>query len=137
MQRPPLNSAVEESVLQLAPYLEHLEENIYIGGFKNLIVEQYTAAGFPPRFRENVGVIAEVSSLSNELDPAQIADSILSTRLPTSSPSALSRRCRLYPSTTLHLQVALHGPQVFRRPGQHNHLRRHRRFPRRNLQAHG
>ncbi|KAL8931704.1 MAG: hypothetical protein Q9211_006783 [Gyalolechia sp. 1 TL-2023] len=56
---PPVNSATDESVLQLALYLEHLEHNLYTGGFQNFTDAEYTAAGFPPGFRENVGVIAE------------------------------------------------------------------------------
>ncbi|KAL8945744.1 MAG: hypothetical protein Q9222_007762 [Ikaeria aurantiellina] len=56
---PPVNSGMDESVLQLALYLEHLEMNLYTGGFNNFTDEQYTAAGFPAGFRENVGVIAQ------------------------------------------------------------------------------
>ncbi|KAL8813783.1 MAG: hypothetical protein Q9223_006954 [Gallowayella weberi] len=60
---PPVNSSTDESVLQLALYLEHLELSLYSGGYTNFTDAQYTAAGFPPGFRENVGVIADVSSL--------------------------------------------------------------------------
>ncbi|KAL8730732.1 MAG: hypothetical protein Q9181_004570 [Wetmoreana brouardii] len=56
---PPINSAADENVAQLALYLEHLELNLYTGGFNNFTDAQYTAAGFPPGFRENVGVIAQ------------------------------------------------------------------------------
>lgn len=56
---PPVNSSTDESVLQLALYLEHLEFSLYTGGFNNFTDAQYTAAGFPPGFRENVGVIAQ------------------------------------------------------------------------------
>ncbi|KAL8708287.1 MAG: hypothetical protein Q9225_007625, partial [Loekoesia sp. 1 TL-2023] len=56
---PPVNSATDESVLQLALYLEHLELSLYTGGFENFTDAEYTAAGFPPGFRENVGVIAQ------------------------------------------------------------------------------
>ncbi|KAL8839219.1 MAG: hypothetical protein Q9170_001825 [Blastenia crenularia] len=56
---PPVNSATDESVLQLALYLEHLEQSLYTGGYENFTDAQYTAAGFPPGFRENVGVIAQ------------------------------------------------------------------------------
>lgn len=55
---PPVNSATDESVLNLALYLEHLEFALYTGGYENFTDAQYTAAGFPPGFRENVGVIA-------------------------------------------------------------------------------
>ncbi|KAL8654008.1 MAG: hypothetical protein Q9210_001769 [Variospora velana] len=55
---PSVNSPTDESVLQLALYLEHLERNLYTGGFENFTDAEYTAAGFPPGFRENVGVIA-------------------------------------------------------------------------------
>ena len=57
---PPVDSAMDESVLQLALYLEHLELSLYTGGYENFTDAQYTAAGFPPGFRENVGVIAQV-----------------------------------------------------------------------------
>ncbi|KAL8650582.1 MAG: hypothetical protein Q9226_005087 [Calogaya cf. arnoldii] len=56
---PPVNSAHDESVLQLALYLEHLELSLYSGGFENFTDAEYTAAGFPPGFRHNVGVIAD------------------------------------------------------------------------------
>ena len=57
---PPVDSATDESVLQLALYLEHLELALYTGGFENFTDAEYTAAGFPPGFHENVGVIASV-----------------------------------------------------------------------------
>ena len=60
---PPVNSATDESVLNLAVYLEHLEFALYTGGYENFTDAQYTAAGFPPGFRENVRVIASVSCL--------------------------------------------------------------------------
>ena len=58
---PPVDSATDESVLQLALYLEHLETALYTGGYENFTDAQYIAAGFPPGFRDNVGVIAQVS----------------------------------------------------------------------------
>ena len=60
---PPLDSMTDELVAQLALYLEHLELSLYTGGYENFTDAQYTAAGFPPGFRENVGVIASVCSL--------------------------------------------------------------------------
>ena len=51
----------DTSVLQLALYLEHLEFALYTGGYENFTDDQYTAAGFPAGFRENVQIIAEVS----------------------------------------------------------------------------
>ena len=57
---PPVDSVTDELVLQLALYLEHLELSLYTGGFENFTDAQYTAAGLPPGFRENVGVIAQV-----------------------------------------------------------------------------
>ena len=59
---PPVDSNTDESVLQLALYLEHLEFSLYTGGFENFTDAEYTAAGFPAGFRENVGVIAQVGS---------------------------------------------------------------------------
>ncbi|KAL8924363.1 MAG: hypothetical protein Q9208_004145 [Pyrenodesmia sp. 3 TL-2023] len=55
---PPVNSATDAAVLQLALYLEHLEQNLYRGGFDNFTDAEYIADGFPPGFRQNVGVIA-------------------------------------------------------------------------------
>ena len=60
---PKANSATDASVVQLAQYLEHLEFALYSGGFDNFTDAQYTAAGFPAGFRENVGVIAQVRHL--------------------------------------------------------------------------
>ena len=57
---PPVDSMMDESVLQLALYLEHLELSLYTGGYEKFTDAEYTAAGFPPGFRENVGVIAQV-----------------------------------------------------------------------------
>lgn len=61
---PPVDSATDESVLQLALYLEHLELALYTGGYENFTDAEYTAAGFPAGFRENVGVIASVCCLT-------------------------------------------------------------------------
>lgn len=52
-------SADDQSVLQLAEYLEHLEFALYTGGCDNFTDAQYTAEGFPSGFRENVCVIAQ------------------------------------------------------------------------------
>ena len=54
-------SANNTAVLSLALYLEHLEFALYTGGYNAFTDEQYTAAGFPAGFRDNVGVIASVS----------------------------------------------------------------------------
>ncbi|KZF19652.1 hypothetical protein L228DRAFT_270974 [Xylona heveae TC161] len=51
-------SASDQSVLELALYLEHLEHAMYSSGFQNFTEQQYESAGFPPGFRDNVGVIA-------------------------------------------------------------------------------
>lgn len=61
---PPVDSVTDESVLQLALYLEHLELALYTGGYVNFTDAEYTAAGFPAGFRENVGVIASVWCLT-------------------------------------------------------------------------
>lgn len=58
----PVLSTADENVLQLALYLEHLELNLYTQGYNNYSDAQYTAEGFPQGFRDNVGVIAAVSS---------------------------------------------------------------------------
>ena len=62
---PPVVSDADTNTLQLALYLEHLEESLYSGGYSNFTDEQYTAEGFPAGFRENVGVIAQVSLFSS------------------------------------------------------------------------
>ena len=53
-------SSMDIDVLQLAHYLENLEYSLYTGGFSNFTEAQYEAAGFPPGFRDNVGVTAQV-----------------------------------------------------------------------------
>ena len=60
---PQVKSATDESVLQLALYLEHIEFALYTGGYDNFTDAQYSAAGFPAGFRENVGLIASVCCL--------------------------------------------------------------------------
>ncbi len=60
---PPIDSATDESVVQLALYHEYLEFVLYSSGYDSFTDAQYTAAGFPVGFRENVGVIASVCTL--------------------------------------------------------------------------
>ena len=55
----------DTSVLQLALYLEHLERALYTGGYQSFTDAEYTAAGFPAGFRDNIGVIADVSKSSS------------------------------------------------------------------------
>ena len=57
---PPVISANDEAVAELALYLEHLEIALYTGGYENFSDKQYMDAGFPAGFRENVGLIAQV-----------------------------------------------------------------------------
>lgn len=57
---PNAKSTADEAVLQLANYLENLEHELYTEGYERFSDAEYTAAGFPPGFRENVGVIAQV-----------------------------------------------------------------------------
>jgi len=57
---PMAKSTADEMVLQLANYLENLEHELYTEGYERFTDAEYTAAGFPPGFRENVGVIAQV-----------------------------------------------------------------------------
>jgi len=47
--------------LQLAHYLELLELNLYSAGCSNFTDSQYTSAGFPVGFRDNICIIAGVS----------------------------------------------------------------------------
>lgn len=65
-------SSNDQSVLDLALYLEHLEFALYTGGCNNFTDDDYTAAGFPSGFRENVCVIA-----SHEAAHAAAISSIL------------------------------------------------------------
>lgn len=46
------------NVLELALFLEHLEYNLYTGGFENFTEQQYAQYGFPAGFRDGVGVTA-------------------------------------------------------------------------------
>lgn len=48
----------DQAVLSLALYLEHLEHALYSGAHDNFTDAQFTSAGFPAGFRDNVGVIA-------------------------------------------------------------------------------
>ena len=57
----------DTSVLQLALFLEHLEFALYTGGFEAFTDGEYTAAGFPAGFRDNVGLIAQVSMPSSSI----------------------------------------------------------------------
>lgn len=52
---PPVVSAADESVLQLALYLEHLEQSLYHGGFDNFTDAEYAAQGFPLAFAIMLG----------------------------------------------------------------------------------
>ena len=56
-------SANDESVLNLAIYLEHLEYALYSSAYNDFTDAQYLAAGLPSGFRDNVGVIAEHESI--------------------------------------------------------------------------
>ena len=44
-------SVTDESVLQLANYLENLEHALYTGGYEKFTDAQYIASGFPQGFR--------------------------------------------------------------------------------------
>lgn len=89
---PPVDSVTDESVLQLALYLEHLELALYTGGYENFTDAEYTAAGFPAGFRENVGVIASVCSSPwptiQEKEATVLMSICNSTKPPTRLPSA-------------------------------------------------
>ena len=54
----------DTAVLSLALFLEHVEYALYTGGYNSFTDDQYTAAGFPAGFRDNVGMIATVSSIA-------------------------------------------------------------------------
>lgn len=59
---PAILSANDENVARLALYLEHLERVLNTGGFDNFTEQQYQAEGFPPGFRDNIGLIGSVGS---------------------------------------------------------------------------
>ena len=85
---PTAKSTTDESVLQLANYLENLEHELYTEGYERFTDAEYTAAGFPPGFRENVGVIAQVwYSVVWRLAVNQLIPEFHSTKLPTFRPS--------------------------------------------------
>lgn len=85
---PPVASDTDASVLQLALYLEHLEQSLYTGGYENFTEAEYTADGFPAGFRENVGVIAQVWTLGRHNLQRTTANVFLfSMELPTPLPS--------------------------------------------------
>lgn len=48
----------DTAVLSLALYLEHLEYALYSGAYETFSDADFTAAGFPAGFHDNVGVIA-------------------------------------------------------------------------------
>lgn len=51
-------STNDMDVVQLALYLEHLEYTLYSGGYEAFTDEQYTAAGLPANFRQQIGITA-------------------------------------------------------------------------------
>lgn len=87
---PTAMSDMDRNVLQLANYLENLEHALYTGGYENFTDAEYTAAGFPAGFRENVGVIAQVGDTPESFEQVQTNECIHSTKQPTPKPSAPS-----------------------------------------------
>lgn len=53
--------------LQLADYLENMELSLYTGGCETISSDQWTAAGFPSTFHEDICTIAEVGSCLSRL----------------------------------------------------------------------
>lgn len=88
---PTAKSTMDEMVLQLANYLENLERELYTQGYERFTDEQYIAAGFPPGFRENVGVIAQVWQLRIRLVMIDLLTyDVRSMKLSTFKPSPQS-----------------------------------------------
>ena len=56
-------SANNTMVLKLAITLEYLEYSLYSSGYNSFSDADFTSAGFPAGFRDNVGVIASVGPL--------------------------------------------------------------------------
>lgn len=52
-------SQSDMNVVELALFLEHLEYNLYTGGYENFTDAQYQQYGFPAGFRDGVGVTAQ------------------------------------------------------------------------------
>ena len=77
---PPVVSQQNVDVLDLALYLEHLEQALYTGGYNAFTEQQYQAEGFPAGFRDNVKVIADVGFFPKQMGPI--------TSLPSTSPFA-------------------------------------------------
>lgn len=97
-------SANDAATLELALYLENLEHALYSGGYSAFSEAQYEADGFPPGFRDNVGVIASVRSSRGDCVQVTDSSSNSSTRLPISPLSVLcskqmvSHRCPTAPT---------------------------------------
>lgn len=52
-------SPSDVAVVELALFLEHLEYNLYTGGYENFADNQYTQYGFPKGLRDAIGIIAQ------------------------------------------------------------------------------
>lgn len=151
---PPVNSAVDESVLQLvrttrpitanddtdvsqALYLEHLELSLYTGGFNNFTDAEYEAAGFPPGFRENVGIIAEVHLILHA-EESHLTDSfVIARECPCLNVSLYLDQGRLLSNTMLPLLLSLHRPGLIRRLGEYDHICGHWCLSRRCITTYG
>lgn len=128
---PPVDSATDESVLQLALYLEHLELALYTGGYENFTDAEYTAAGFPPGFRDNVGVIAQVCCFTSFIlysRPGANAIYLTARSHPRRNHQRHPREGRLYPCPVMQLQIPGQLPHFLCRSSQYDHLRRHWRI---------
>ena len=79
----------DTSVLQLALYLEHLEFALYTGGHDNFTDAQYTAAGFPAGFRDNVGLIAEVRVLKSIVQEYLMSSHATKAKTPIHDPMSI------------------------------------------------
>lgn len=134
---PPVNSTIDESVLQLALYLEHLELSLYTGGYVNFTDAEYTAEGFPPGFRENVGVIAQVWRETHQsVRYRKLIDVSLARASPLRYHQRHPHRGRLHPNPPMFLPIPIPRPEIIRRSGQRHHFRRHRCVPRRQCPSH-
>lgn len=122
-------SANDQSVLELALFLETLEYNLYTGGYEAFSDAQYTAAGFPPGFRENVLVIAQVTLHFSLFIHAQLNPLPFPARRNSHRHHLLHPpRQQHHPAPELHFHLPLQFPYHLRRPREHGHHRRHRRL---------
>lgn len=56
-------SQSDMNVVELALFLEHLEYNLYTGGYENFTDAEYSQYGFPAGFRDGIGLTAQQEAI--------------------------------------------------------------------------